>query len=166
MKVTLPRQCSGREIIEAFKKVAAIEEQGRDYEGESYDSRWKWIPEDYEGEIEYEPGSVRRIIHKGVTTIHHKLQCGRKYIFFGKRHERWSPGSSEASGPQQIRLLPLREDVIYDVVDIRNGRELCGAIGFQNGWHEHLEYDDTVFRDTVEKIIARLFERLQIKVLL
>lgn len=161
MKVTLPRQCSGREIIEAFKRASAIEEQARDYKCDPYESRWKWVPEEYEGKTEYEPGSVCRIVYKGVTAVHHRLERGRKYLFFGEKYERWSLAHSEASGPQQIRLLPLREDAVYDTVDVRNGRELNGAVGFYDGWHEHLEDDDMVFRVTVEKIIACLFEQLQ-----
>ncbi|TSC96497.1 MAG: hypothetical protein Athens071426_107 [Parcubacteria group bacterium Athens0714_26] len=160
MKVTLPKQCLGKEIVEAFKRAAAIEVQGKWFKGDPYNWRWKWVPEEYEGEIEYEHGSVRRIVHKGVTAIHHQLRHGRKYLFFGEKYERWLPVCSEYSGPQQIRLLPLREDRMYDAVDIRNGREINDWKRFQDGWHEHLEDDDVKFRDSIEKIIAGLFKQV------
>lgn len=73
MRVKLPRRCSGREIVGAFKAASTFQESpGR-----------RWRPEGFKVQFQYERGSVRQTIRRmGVCVRPSSLK--KKWGLFGE----------------------------------------------------------------------------------
>jgi len=148
MKIKLPRNCSGNEVVEAFIVSSKSLEKSEEH---------KWEPEKYDGKIEYEP-SAGKIINTGVRLVLHYWSKGGKFLCFSWESG-WKRATDEACGPPEIRLLPIRLDNSYEFVDIRIGRMVYGAIGYQDGWHESLG-DDEIYDEQVQQLINKFYEIL------
>lgn len=142
MRVKLPRACTGKEVVDAFKVATVI------------NGNWtKWVPQDIAVEVQYEPGSVRQTVRKmGVRALRWSL--GKKWGFFGV--EEWK---SSFFGPHFI-LAPLRLDARMNEVEIYiETRQYTG-------YHDVYRIDpgSTEFKnyqEQFEKILGRVYARLQ-----
>lgn len=78
MIVRLPRKCLGKEIVDAFKEASSLKNPLN-----SCFEKWEGIL--VVGEIQYEPGSVKRVIKSlGVTTYPYFLM--RRWLgLFGRK---------------------------------------------------------------------------------
>src|SRR3989338_7401025 len=74
MLVKLPRNCSGLEIVEAFKVASTFEEKpGK-----------KWEPKDFVDKIIYVPGSVKHVA-RDIGVCVHSFSLKKNWGLFGKK---------------------------------------------------------------------------------
>ena len=143
MKVTLPGEYSGEEILKAFELVVAIEEPRRE----------KWFIQRFGGEVEYKPGSVYRVVHEGVVAT--RRVWAKTWLFFGEYCWRDPLGLTN----KMIRLSPLSKEERYSSVNIDVGTFPADDHPTRARFCE--EREDNYFRSILEVVIAKLFKELQ-----
>ena len=83
--VVLPRECTGAEVLEAFRKAAAFEL--------SPTERWVIVVD--EKKVRYEPGSVRRIVEVASAEVSREI-----FVRTGLLRRRWFKTNMAISLPE------------------------------------------------------------------
>ena len=140
MLVKLPRNCSGREIIEAFKIASTFEDIDK-----------KWKPEEFVDKIVYEPGSVRQVIRDmGVRA--HSFSLRKKWDLFGKKI--WKLNNDLTFTLDSLDLYYLYYKEVN--VEIKYIYDLTGSICTGPG---NSNFED--IRPIFERILSNFYARLQ-----
>jgi len=100
MKVKLPRQCSGQEIVKAFKAASTFQEGPEK----------KWNAQDFVEEYQYEPGSVKQTVRSSSVHVWPSF-FRKKWWLFGEKV--WKSELNPKFILNSVRLATL-----YDEVDI------------------------------------------------
>lgn len=141
MLVKLPRQCSGREIVEAFKVASTFQE--------CPDKKWR--AEEFVDKIIYEPGSVKQVI-RDMGVIVRLFSLRKKWDLFGKKV--WKQNNDLIFTLESLNLYHL----YYKEVDvgIKYIYDLMGSIcrGPDNSHFEDI-------RPIFEIILGSFYARLQ-----
>lgn len=141
MIVKLPRQCSGREIVEAFKNASTFKE-GSDKE---------WRAEEFVGEIIYEPGSVKQVI-RDMGVIVRLFSLKKKWDLFGKKV--WKQNNDLIFTLNSLDLYHLYYKEVN--VDIKYVYDLTGSIC---RCPDNSHFED--IRPIFERILSNFYARLQ-----
>lgn len=142
MRVKLPRECSGQEIIDAFKYATTVSAGSE-----------KWEPQEFIGELMYEPGSVKRVIKSiGVCAEHFFLW--KRGIFFGKKT--WEMDDTK------LTLDPVASST-YQEVNICVDFSYVDYSGHRRFSRDPGKPEFEAIRPEFEAILAKFYERLQPK---
>lgn len=145
MLVRLPRQCSGQEIVEAFKTAATIQEKPEK----------QWQPREFVKEYQYEPGSARQTVRSmGVKVLFYYLR--KKWGLFGKKV--WKPNSNPEFTLFPVILSHRYDDVVE--VTVRYVYDVGQAGDERVATDPHTPEFEHV-RPQFEKILGNFFARLQ-----
>ena len=108
MLVKLPRNCSGREIVEAFKVASTFEEKpGK-----------KWEPKDFVDKIIYVPGSVKQVA-RDIGVCVHSFSLKKKWGLFGKKVWKLNHSPNFTLDPLDISHLHYRQiEVTIEYKDV------------------------------------------------
>lgn len=145
MRVKLPRECSGQEIVNAFKAAATFQE--------NFDNRFE--AHEFVNEIGYEPGSVKRVI-RSMGAVARFYYRRKRFIFFGKIMWR-------KSDTLTFNLAPLDPLEKYNEVDI--GFEFVYEY-LDDGYLSTSDPRSSFFegvRPKLESILARFYSQLQLE---
>jgi len=144
MLVKLPRDCSGREIVEAFKVASTFEEKpGK-----------KWEPEDFVDKIIYEPGSVKQVkqVNRDIGVRVYSFSLKKKWGLFGKKVWKLNYNPNFTLDPLDISMLYYREiEVTIEYKDVFGDENICTDLS--NSRYEEV-------RLVFERIIGNLYANL------
>ena len=141
MLVKLPRDCSGREIVEAFKVASTFEEKpGK-----------KWETEDFVDKIIYEPGSVKQV-NRNMGVRVYSFSLKKKWGLFGKKVWKLNYNPNFTLDPLDISMLYYREiEVTIEYKDVFGDENICTDLS--NSRYEEV-------RLVFERIIGNLYANL------
>jgi hypothetical protein len=144
MIVRLLRQCSGQEVVTAFKSAATFDEAVES----------KWQPHEFVDKFQYKPGSVRQTIRSmGVWVRPSFLR--KKWVLFGKKV--WKLDSSLTFTLEPVALTNNYDEVevaVRYVYDIDQGGYEYVATSPHSPQFEHI-------RPQFERFLANFFAGLQ-----
>lgn len=140
MFVKLPRECTGEEIVKAFKAASEFQETPSK----------KWRPDEFIAEFQYEHGSVQKTARRvGVRFV--PFQLGKSWVIFGKNIWGKQPNNF-------ITLLPVILSEKYSEVQIVvQCINPYGAVVTQGVTSACLDRLSAAF----QKILSAFFESLQ-----
>ena len=141
MLVKLPRNCSGREIVEAFKVASTFEEKpGK-----------KWEPKDFVDKIIYVPGSVKQVA-RDIGVCVHSFSLKKKWGLFGKKVWKLNHSPNFTLDPLDISQLYYRQiEVTIERKDVFGEENICTDLS-------NSRYKE--FRPVFERIIGNLYANL------
>ena len=141
MLVKLPRNCSGREIVEAFKVASTFEEKpGK-----------KWEPKDLVDKIIYVPGSVKQVA-RDIGVCVHSFSLKKKWGLFGKKVWKLNHSPNFTLDPLDISQLYYRQiEVTIERKDVFGEENICTDLS--NSRYEEV-------RLVFERIIGNLYANL------
>ena len=141
MLVKLPRNCSGREIVEAFKVASTFEEKpGK-----------KWEPKDFVDKIIYVPGSVKQVA-RDIGVCVHSFSLKKKWGLFGKKVWKLNYNPNFTLDPLDISHLHYRQiEVTIEYKDVFGDENICTDLS--NSRYEEV-------RLVFERIIGNLYANL------
>ena len=140
MLVKLPRNCSGREIVEAFKVASTFEEKpGK-----------KWEPKDFVDKIIYVPGSVKQVA-RDIGVCVHSFSLKKKWGLFGKKVWKLNHSPNFTLDPLDISRLYYRQIEVTIEYKYGLGENICTGPG-------NSRYED--IRLVFERIIGNLYANL------
>ena len=141
MLVKLPRNCSGREIVEAFKVASTFEEKpGK-----------KWEPKDFVDKIIYVPGSVKQVA-RDIGVCVHSFSLKKKWGLFGKKVWKLNHSPNFTLDPLDISQLYYRQiEVTIERKDVFGEENICTDLS--NSRYEEV-------RLVFERIIGNLYANL------
>lgn len=146
MLIKLPRQCSGQEVVEAFKDASTFQEK----------PDRKWDSHMFIGEFQYEPGSVRQTVRSmGVRALPSSLR--KKWGVFGQKV--WKLDSNAV-----VVLNPVELSNRYD--EVRVAVEYVYDV--DQGGHEYVATDPSTpefeyIRVQLEKILDNFYVHLHLQ---
>ena len=144
MLINLPRQCSGQEIVDAFKAASSFQESPEK----------KWCASEVIDEFQYEPGSVLQTIRSiGVKAVPHFFK--KRWVFFGEKV--WKEDYNPSFTLQSVVLKGNYEKVDIKVAYIYDVNQAGNSFVATNPHHPEFEH----VRPQFEKILARFFTQLQ-----
>jgi len=144
MLVKLPRQCSGQEVVEAFKTASTFQEgSGKQY-----------APHEFVDKFQYEPGSVKQTIRSmGIRVWPASLR--KKWVLFGEKV--WKPDFNPKFTLTPVVLSNCYNEVevaVEYVYDVDQGGGEYVATDPHTPQFEHI-------RPQLEKILGNFYARLQ-----
>ena len=144
MLVKLPRQCSGQEIVEAFKVASTFQERPEK----------QWGPHEFISKFQYEPGSVKQTIRSmGVRVWPTSLR--KRWVLFGEKI--WKPDFNP-----KFTLTPVVLSNRYDEVEVA----VNYVYDVDQGGGEYVATDPHTpqfehIRPQLERILGDFYARLQ-----
>ena len=148
MTVRLPKQCSGTEIVEAFKLASTFEE------GSELGPR-RWRPKSFVKEYQFNPGSVKQQVVRTMCVVASPSKLKRK-ILTGRTF--WE----EIFNPK-ITLRPVTLEGIHNEIEVEvsyyYGDMNQGQTALYANNPAHPRFED--IRPYFERILGDFFSRLQ-----